>query len=273
MHINYTGSGSPTVIMDSGLGGTSLDWARIQPQIVRYTRLCAYDHSGYGWSDSGTDARTNATIMNELRMLLDAAEESGPFVLAGNFFGGFKSRLFASAYQNHVTGLVLIDTSHELLFKRLEAIDSGFSLAPRRGGFVMISAPTTPAELPQHLPPIASAWMSPYASLDEVRGELAALRQSAAQVARHHWLPEVAFVVFTRGLRVYPDTAEGGFKEAIWRELQKDMAGRSNRSVHQIARYNGHYIPLEQPEGVVNVICIAAETARAGNPSRSLPCV
>jgi hypothetical protein len=50
---------------------------------------------------------------------------------------------------------VLIDTSHELLFKRLEAIDSCFSLAPRRGGFVMISAATTPAELPQHLLPIA----------------------------------------------------------------------------------------------------------------------
>jgi hypothetical protein len=91
--------------------------------------------------------------------------------------------------------------------------------------------------------------MSPYTSLDEVRGELAALRQSAARVARDHWLPEFAIVIFTRGLRVYPDTAEGGFKEAIWRELQKDMAGRSNRSVHQIARYSDHYIPLENPRG------------------------
>ena len=57
MHINYTGSGSPTVIMDLGLSGTPLDWARIQPQIVRYTRVCAYDHSGYGWSDSSARMR------------------------------------------------------------------------------------------------------------------------------------------------------------------------------------------------------------------------
>jgi hypothetical protein len=210
--------------------------------------------------------------MNELRMLLDAAERVGALRPDRQFLWRLQYQVVARAYQNHVTGLVLIDTSHELLFKHLAAVDSGSSLAPRHGGFVMISAATTPADPFQHLQPITSAWMSP-SFLDEVRGEVAALRQSAAQVARHHWRSEVAFVIFTRGLRVYPDIAEGGFKEAIWRELQKDMAGRSNRSVHQIARYSGHYIPLEQPEGVVNVICIAAETARAGNPSRSLPCV
>ncbi len=270
MHINCMGEGHPTVVMDSGLGGTSLDWALIQPEVAKYTRACTYDRSGYGWSDSGFGPRTSVNLMSELHMLLHAAGIPGPYVLVGHSFGGFNIRLFANAYPEETAGLVLVDASHEQQFERLERVSSGPSLAPR-GRFVMYTQPTVPAELPQELKPVALALMSTTATYVAITRELAAFRQSAAQVAHNEWLPEVPTVVVTRGERVWPETAEGDLKEAIWRDMQEDLVRRNDRAVHLIAHYSGHYIPLEQPGAVSSAVCIVVETARAGNPSHGLP--
>jgi pimeloyl-ACP methyl ester carboxylesterase len=70
LHINCTGTGSPTVILDAGLGGTSLDWSKIQPAVARFTRVCSYDRAGYGWSDTGPGPRTSQQIVKELHLLL-----------------------------------------------------------------------------------------------------------------------------------------------------------------------------------------------------------
>src|SRR5947209_8070390 len=61
LHINCTGRtsiGHPTVILDSQLGGNSLDWSNVQPGGATFTRVCSYDGAGYGWCDSGPSART-----------------------------------------------------------------------------------------------------------------------------------------------------------------------------------------------------------------------
>ncbi|HKF95483.1 MAG TPA: alpha/beta hydrolase [Gammaproteobacteria bacterium] len=264
MHINCMGKGHPTVVLDSGLGGTSLDWALIQPKVAHYTRVCSYDRSGYGWSDGGLGPRTSFTIMDELHLLLDAANVPGPYVLVGHSFGGFNMRLFANAHPEDTAGLVLVDASHEQQFMRLEKPGSGPSLAPQ-GPFVIFAQPKVPSGLPRTLQPVALALMSTPASYIAVSGELAGLRQSAMEVAHHEWLPQVPIVVVTRGRRVWPKTAEGDRKEAIWRNLQNDLAHRNRQSVHLIAHNSGHYIPLEQPDVVSNAICIAIGTARADN--------
>src|SRR5436309_6297102 len=37
LHINCTGTGSPTVILDAALGGSSLDWSLVQPRVASFT--------------------------------------------------------------------------------------------------------------------------------------------------------------------------------------------------------------------------------------------
>jgi hypothetical protein len=62
LHLSCTGStspGKPTVILESGLGGTSLDWRRVQPDVAQFTHVCSYERAGYGWSDSGPRPRTS----------------------------------------------------------------------------------------------------------------------------------------------------------------------------------------------------------------------
>ena len=62
LHINCTGTGSPTVILDAGLGGSSLDWSLVQPEVATFTRVCSYDRAGYGWSDFGPKPRTSGAL-------------------------------------------------------------------------------------------------------------------------------------------------------------------------------------------------------------------
>ena len=105
--------GRPTVILETGLGGlaTSADWARVQPEVAKTTRVCAYDRAGLGWSDPGPQPRDAQHIASELHTLLQNSQTPGPYVLVGWSYGGLYIRAYASQYREEVAGLVLLDSS------------------------------------------------------------------------------------------------------------------------------------------------------------------
>jgi pimeloyl-ACP methyl ester carboxylesterase len=113
MNIDCSGQGSPTVILESGSGGPSIDWLMVQPEIAKFSRVCSYDRAGYGWSDSGPEPRSSWQIAHELKQLLQAAGEKGPYVLVGHSMGGFDVRVYTGQYPSDVVGMVLVDASHE----------------------------------------------------------------------------------------------------------------------------------------------------------------
>jgi pimeloyl-ACP methyl ester carboxylesterase len=112
MHIHCTGSGFPTVILEAGASSFSLDWSLVQPEIAKTTRVCSYDRARLGWSDTG-GPETATNIIDELKALLTAAEEEGPYVLVGASMGGIYVRLFQLRYPERVVGMVLVDPTHE----------------------------------------------------------------------------------------------------------------------------------------------------------------
>lgn len=113
LHIDCTGNGGPTVVVENGLGDFSFDWTLVQSRVSRFTRICTYDRAGYAWSDPGPKPRTFAQLNLELHDALMKLGERGPFVLVGHSFGGPVVRNFASVYPASVAGLVLVDAAHE----------------------------------------------------------------------------------------------------------------------------------------------------------------
>src|SRR6266508_940072 len=115
MHLYCTGTnvdGSPTVILENGLGSISSAWALVQPEVAKGTRTCSYDRAGMGWSDSSPEPRDAQHIAIELHTLLQNAQIPGPYVLVGWSFGGLYAREYAGQYGDEVSGLVLLDSSH-----------------------------------------------------------------------------------------------------------------------------------------------------------------
>jgi len=119
LHINCTGRGQPTVVVETGLGDFSFDWILVQQRVSPQLRICTYDRGGYAWSDPGPEPRTFDQLNLELHDALARAGERGPFVLVGHSFGGGPVRTFAERYRDEVAGLVLVDTVAEDQYIRM----------------------------------------------------------------------------------------------------------------------------------------------------------
>ena len=122
LHLSCAGAGSPTVILEAGLGDPSTIWKAVQPGVAEVTRVCAYDRAGRGPSDADprmkTAFRTNREPVDDLNLLIRAAAISGPYVLVGHSLGGAYIRLYASRFPRGIVGMVLVDASHEDQYAR-----------------------------------------------------------------------------------------------------------------------------------------------------------
>jgi pimeloyl-ACP methyl ester carboxylesterase len=114
LHLVVAGEdlGGPTVILDAGMISFSSNWAWIQPEVAKVTKVVSYDRAGLGWSDPGPRPRDAGQSARELRAALQNLGIAGPFVLAGHSYGGLAIRAFAAVYPDDVAGMVLVDGSH-----------------------------------------------------------------------------------------------------------------------------------------------------------------
>src|SRR5215210_7470543 len=126
LHINCVGQGSPTVVLDAGLGDFSAQWVWVQREVSGTTRVCAYDRAGMGWSEMGPEPRDAKQITSELHTLLKGAGIEGPYVLVGHSFGGMYMQTYAARYPEEVAGVALVDSSTDpdQFGQRPEAQDS-----------------------------------------------------------------------------------------------------------------------------------------------------
>ena len=112
LHLNCTGSGSPTVVLQPGGGDFSSVMAWIAPAVAAHTRVCVYDRPGRGWSEPVDSPQDATQIATDLHTLLHRAHVPGPYVLAGHSFGGLYVLTYADRYPADVTGMVLIDATN-----------------------------------------------------------------------------------------------------------------------------------------------------------------
>jgi pimeloyl-ACP methyl ester carboxylesterase len=109
LNLYCRGTGSPTVVFDSGWEDWAPAWSVVQPRVAAFTRACAYDRAGAGFSEAGPMPRASMQIADELHTALHSAGVGGPFILVGHAFGGNNMRAFADRYMSEVAGLVLVE--------------------------------------------------------------------------------------------------------------------------------------------------------------------
>ena len=276
LHLREMGEGHPTVLLDSALGGSSMSWYRVQPELARFTRACTYDRAGFGWSDPARRPRTAEAMTEELHELLRAAAMPPPFVLAGHSYGSLVCQIYAARYPQEVGGLVLVDPPDvdswsrpdERQRRRLErgarlarraAVASRFGLM--RLFFFLFGLGALPAarlaslgstrpgevgifRVLEKLPPDSRAvlrWLwSESRSLAALASLIENVPASAAEVAAIELPRDLPLVVLTAA-----DAPE------LQKSFHERLAARSTRGRHVVASQSSHWIPIDEPELVV----------------------
>jgi len=290
LHVNCTGTGGPTVVVENGLGDFSFDRILVQSQVSRFTRICTYDRAGYAWSDPGPKPRTFAQLNLELRDALSKLSEQGPFVLVGHSYGGPVARNFATTYPHEVAGIVLVDANFEgqrvgiggKATMRLGDGAKGRNIPPphedmKESDKPVAQASTTP-QVQQPLDPMYNVlppaeqklqlWAQSLPTIEDAEnsqrewsGEYFAKWLSTPQAGT---LGTVPLIVLTR--------AEGGYREGDHdipaAQLEKErLEGQAklvllSANSKQIIVQSGHNMELEAPDDVTAAIREVVEVAR-----------
>ena len=254
LHIWCTGSGTPSVILETGLGGSSADWGFVQPEVAGFTRVCSYDRAGMGYSDPGPSPRTTRRIAHELAQLLDRGGVSGPVILVGASIGGWTARVFASDHAERVAGHVLVDASHEDQKEDVPQIAPFVPFLSSVGVLRLlgVSFGLPPASLAPSVRGFARATAFRAAGQRAAVDEIMHLQESAAEVRATRRKLTVPVVVVTAGRGA----------DAVWRDLQRDQVGLSQRGCQVIADQSGHAVAVGQPQVVVDAIRATVDAAR-----------
>lgn len=277
MHIHCEGEGSPTVILESGLGAYSLAWWTIRQTIAQETRTCVYDRASMGWSDFTNTIGTSDTIVSNLHTLLANADESPPYILVGHSAGGIYVRTYAEQYPDDVAGIILLDSSHENGANRLPETVVAFDTSPDI--LLQICPFVSPFGI-RRLFGMGNDFVSDFYSDPDVRGAAIArfyrsthcsallnARAGFAMDIQQDELPallgDLPLIVLTAGIGYVsdPDSFTDDqlletLQEAdrIWLELQEELAGLSTNSTHIILEDSGHIIQKDRPDAIIDAI-------------------
>ncbi|MBA3603174.1 MAG: alpha/beta hydrolase [Parachlamydiaceae bacterium] len=269
LHINCSGEGRATTVFDAGMGGSSLEWALVQPEVSKFARACSYDRAGNGWSDESPLERTSENIVDELHTLLKNAKVPGPYILVGHSFGGSNVLLYANRYPDEVAGIVLVDSAHEDYLDKMPAMpeqnESMALLLTYVGGTRLMYAhlPIYKKQLEAFSDEIKEVYLAKLSTnnfIKTVFKQTAMLDKSLKQLkATGAKLGDKPLIVITAGKKM--NAEEVGLSEEqvdqiakVWNDLQKDLVTKSINGKQIFAEHSGHMITREQPAIIVEAI-------------------
>jgi pimeloyl-ACP methyl ester carboxylesterase len=280
LYLFEDGKGDATVLFESGIGATHLNWRGIQDPVSTFTHTIAYDRASLGWSSPCRTARTPGNIALELHRMLEASGCHGPYVLVGHSFGGLVMRRYALLFPQEVAGIVLVDPmrceewpplnpsrqSHLNLGKRL--IRSAMPIV--RCGLARLLVTRLFGRKGKLSDQIAGAAGANHRhALARIKTEVRKMPRKVWPAVAAHWsrpsfyaglrshigsIPATVREMHTaEPIRGIPVTVLTPANAAPLTQNQLDHIGDSVRQI--IAPKSGHWIHLDEPDLVINAIC------------------
>jgi pimeloyl-ACP methyl ester carboxylesterase len=260
-----------TVIFEAGSFGTSSDWAVVQNALGESVRSFAYDRAGLGLSDPGPKPRDSRAVSGDLRNLLAAARETGPFILVGHSMAAVHLYAFALRYPDQTAGLVLVDAAPPAALKDpsvirvVKAYQRVCALAPL-GAQLWLNAAASPF--------LGDRIDVPGTAKREKRKAFSSpIHNYWAAREVHEWLKDGEQVrslgELDREVPVAVVRAKGG--SARWKALQAEPAYRS-RSGYAVSVLEANHASILGPrhvDAVVKAIDFVAAAVRAGRRDRA----
>ena len=281
MHLLCTGEGSPTLVLDAGLGNDSLIWANVQPELSKVTRVCSYDRAGFGWSEPRPDPRDAGRIAHELHRLLNEAGVTGSVVLMGHSISGLYIRAYAASYPRSVSGLVFVDSSTPLQEDRFPAevaqVFKNESMEFQKLEWLYILG--IPRVMGQCRPEEGfKESVRKMIAEDQCRPSLFAaiaqedksFRQSGNETIHTGPFGDLPILIFSEDPEhsppsdIPPQAAQSVSK--VWNEMQEELKDLSTRSRRIIAKGSGHYVQIDRAELLIEKVTNLIKDIRGEMP-------
>ena len=275
MHLYCTGEGSPTIVLDAGLGNDSLIWANVQPTLSKTTRVCSYDRAGFGWSELQPNPRDADRITDQLHALLTQAGIKGPIVLMGHSIAGLYIRDYATRYPQNLSGLVFVDGSTPLQEDRfpgrtkLVLLKAKLELLETKWLYVLgIPRITGDCNIGEGFEISAGKMLSEdqcrAAVFAAVEREDEDFHQSGKETI-HTGPFDLPILIFSQDNHPSGSDLQSKIDE-IWNEMQEELKSLSTRSRRFIAKGSGHYIQIDRPDLLNSEVAVLIRQIRGEAP-------
>ena len=279
MHMVCTGAGSPTLLLEAGIGDDFLSWRRVQPELSKVTRVCSYDRAGYGWSDARKEARDTGHVVAELHDLVEQAGIGGPIVLMGHSAGGLFIRKYATLYPQGIVGMIFVDASTPTQVERMpkefpmvedftwDKLLLPFGITRLRGhcGVDDATTPEMKSELEFH-----DCRREIFDLTDQEEIDFNDSCREARDTGPFDGIPVLIFSQDPElhfGISEFPlEVTQRG--AATWNTLQEELKRLSPRSRRIIARGSTHYIQVIRPDLVIREVSHTVREIRGDEPPR-----
>lgn len=226
LYIECTGSGGPTVVLQSGLGESSSYWSRVAPSIAATSTVCAYDRAGHGRSDSVDGPQDGIALARDLHSLLERAGISGPVILVAHSSGGPYVRVFAARYPDQVAGVVFLDAQPAEAFTALPDYPASYRMLQLIYGMS---------------PSLARAgFLGPVLGLPANQSSAAAARNARDELASLPTALQQAQALTSLGDRPLIVVTAGSGQQAGWLTAQQQMTVLSTDSVQRVVASATH---------------------------------
>jgi pimeloyl-ACP methyl ester carboxylesterase len=293
LHVVCRGSGTPPILLESGIAASSVSWALIQPQLARLSTVCAYDRAGFAWSDPPSRRRTFDVILDELNAVHGEVDAAAPGIVVGHSFGSLIALGYASRWPDRVAGLVLIDPPTEWIHPgqrqvwmlRAARYLSRLGALVARLGLVRVALSWLTGGKPERSRRVAHAFGPGVATtLERIIGEVRKLPEELHPVIQEHWCQPKCFhamadhlLVLEReaaaisGMAPPPDipvvVISGSHQPPGQIAAHGMLAARSSHGRHVVASQSGHWILFDEPELIVSAVQeLVLLTRRAAPP-------
>jgi pimeloyl-ACP methyl ester carboxylesterase len=254
--LTSSGAGSPTVVLETGLGAEGSEWAAVVRAISASNRIVHYDRANRGASDRVPGPRTALDMVRDLHRLLRTAGIGGPHVLVGHSFGGLLMRLYAHHHRDEVAGLVLVDAMHEDQF---DVFGPAFPPA----------APSDSPELVRMRAFWQGGWRSPAATEEGI--DFAASFRQLAEVASLGSIPLHVLIAGTfLNSPLMPPQSRAPL-QARWQAQRMEFLTLSTHASYSLAPNSGHFVQREAPGLVTEAIKLTLAAARRSNGDVARP--
>jgi pimeloyl-ACP methyl ester carboxylesterase len=287
LNLRCTGSGKPTVILESGATADSMTWFKVQSSVAAFTRVCAYDRAGFAFSDGGPLPRDVEAAASDLHALIRASHIATPAIFVGHSLGTNIVRRYADLHAGDVAALVLVDPPEQHVaefapeFIKADEAERVAGIAYMRNcerGAEQGKLDAPPPELDrclrgpdpqfsaalnaaQHAAKVRPAFWKTMISIQETNGGY--LERPVSPAEHHGSIPLLILAADSTNADAPPEYRKA--LDAAQAKTNRLIAATSSRSRIIPVAHSSHDIQMDQPDTVVDAIRETIRESSAGS--------